>query len=60
VGILNKILQSSTEVGPYPYDLVSGISAGGLNAGIISTYTKLLDAVDELTSIYSSINTASI
>lgn len=57
-GIVNGLLE--TKAIPSRYDIVTGISAGGLNAGFLSYYADLSAGIDELHSILSNLTTASV
>jgi hypothetical protein len=56
------VLDSITENGraPNTYNIITGISAGGLNTGFLSYYTNIRDALPDIQSIYESINTSDI
>ena len=56
IGILSKI----HELDPKNYDLYTGISVGGLNAGFLSHFDDLEKGVYEVKNIYKSIRTKDI
>jgi predicted acylesterase/phospholipase RssA len=58
VGILSGLLESSQI--PAEFDIVTGISAGGLNAGFLSYYETLNSAIPEMAEIYSNVTTPDI
>ncbi len=51
IGILKKI----NEIEHKNYDLITGISAGGLNAGFLSHFTDLDIGIKEVSSIYGNL-----
>lgn len=57
VGILSEIALDK-------YDIITGVSAGGLNAGFLSYYnsdnTKLSDGIDNLSNIYNNLNNSDV
>jgi predicted acylesterase/phospholipase RssA len=58
MGLLDGLLSNSMI--PTSYDIITGISAGGLNAGFLSYYTSVNDALPGIYSIYSNLTTADI
>lgn len=58
MGLLDGLL--SNGVIPATYDIITGISAGGLNAGFLSYYTNMNDALPKIYTIYANLTTASI
>ena len=58
VGILDG-LASSGQI-PNVYDVVTGISAGGLNAGFLSYFDDVPSAIPHLVNIFSNITTQSV
>ena len=55
VGILDSL--TATHTIPNKFDIVTGISAGGLNAGFLSYYDNITSAAPVLRSIYSTLTT---
>jgi predicted acylesterase/phospholipase RssA len=58
VGILSDLASKGTI--PESFDIVTGISAGGLNAGFFSFYEEINTAIPEMMSIYSNITTPDV
>lgn len=58
MGILAELIEQNKV--PTTFDIITGISAGGLNAGFLSYYHNISDAIPEMYSIYSSINNKDI
>lgn len=58
MGILDGLTSAQTI--PDTYDIITGISAGGLNAGFLSYYTNVRDALPPIHSILSNLTTADI
>jgi predicted acylesterase/phospholipase RssA len=58
VGILDDLI-SKNEI-PTTYDTITGISAGGLNAGFLSYYKNITDAIPLLKQMYSQTKTDNI
>ena len=58
MGVLDGLLQDG--IIPDTYDIITGISAGGLNAGFLSYYTHVSDALPKIYSIYSNLTTSDI
>lgn len=56
VGLLKKIHNDY----PINYDLYTGISAGGLNAGFLSYFNNINDGIDELINICSTLKTSDV
>jgi NTE family protein len=56
IGILSKI----HNLEPKKYDLYTGISVGGLNAGFLSHFEYLENGIDEVKNIYKNIRTKDI
>lgn len=55
IGMLDALVSSGAA--PQKFDIVSGISAGGLNAGFLSYYDNISTAIPELKSIYGGLTT---
>lgn len=53
VGILSGMYEKQQI--PYHFDLISGISAGGLNAGFLSYYNNTSEGVNDLYNIYANL-----
>lgn len=51
-GILDDLL--TTKQIPETYDIITGISAGGLNVGYLSYYSNMTDAIPEMFSMYNN------
>jgi predicted acylesterase/phospholipase RssA len=58
MGVLDAI--SSDGRAPRSYDIITGISAGGLNTGFLSYYKDVQTALPEIKNIYSTIRTADV
>jgi predicted acylesterase/phospholipase RssA len=58
MGVLDGLV--SNGVAPAGYDIITGISAGGLNAGFLSYFTRVDDALPSISSIYANLTTADI
>jgi predicted acylesterase/phospholipase RssA len=58
MGVLDGLI--STGNAPKSYDIVTGISAGGLNAGFLSYFTNANDALPGIYSIFSNLTTSNI
>jgi NTE family protein len=58
MGVLDGLVSSG--VVPASYDIITGISAGGLNAGFLSYYTDVEDALPGIYSIFSNLTTSDI
>ena len=58
MGILDG-LTSSGET-PFSYDIITGISAGGLNAGFLSYYNNVSNALPDIYSILSNLQTGDV
>jgi predicted acylesterase/phospholipase RssA len=58
VGILSDL--SSKKQIPDTFDIVTGISAGGLNAGFFSYFEDVRSAIPDMVGIYSNITTSDI
>lgn len=58
MGVLDGLV--SGNMVPVSFDIVTGISAGGLNAGFLSYYTRVDDALPHIYSIYANLTTANI
>lgn len=56
IGILSKI----QELEPKKYDLYTGISVGGLNAGFLSHFESIEKGLYEMKNIYKNIRTKDI
>lgn len=57
-GILDGLLESQAI--PQHYDVITGISAGGLNAAFLSYYADVSAGMTELHSVLSNLTTASV
>lgn len=57
-GIVNGLLETGAI--PSRYDVITGISAGGLNAAFLSYYADVSAGIDELHGILSNLTTASV
>ena len=55
VGILDYLVSSGGA--PNKYDVITGISAGGLNAGFLSYFDDVLSALPEMKGVYANITT---
>jgi NTE family protein len=58
IGILNKLSDSNSIV--QKYDLYTGISAGGLNAGFLSHFTSIKDALPSIKRIMTRLSNRDI
>ena len=58
MGVLDAMVHS--DEAPNTYDIVTGISAGGLNAGFLSYYDHVTDALPNIQQIFSKLTTASV
>jgi hypothetical protein len=58
MGVLDDMVSSGEA--PNKYDIVTGISAGGLNAGFLSYYDHVSDALPDIHQIFSELTTASV
>lgn len=58
MGVLDAMVHSGEA--PNQYDIVTGISAGGLNAGFLSYYDHVTDALPDIQQIFSKLTTASV
>ena len=58
VGIVDALV--STKQIPPLFDVITGISAGGLNAGVFSYYNDIVTALPTLIDMYSTITTPDI
>lgn len=58
LGILDGLVESQQV--PDQFDIVTGISAGGLNAGFLSYYANVSTALPELHTIVSDLSTAKV
>lgn len=58
MGVLDSI--TSDGRAPTTYDIITGISAGGLNTGFLSYYKDVSTALPEIKDIYESISTADV
>ena len=58
MGVLDAMVHSGEA--PNTYDIVTGISAGGLNAGFLSYYDHVTDALPDIQQIFSELTTASV
>lgn len=58
MGVLDGLVENN--IVPSTYDIITGISAGGLNAGFLSYYTRVSDALPQIYSIYSNLTTSDI
>ena len=55
MGMMDGLLETNSI--PNTYDIITGISAGGLNAGFLSYSTSIVDALPEIKSIYANLTT---
>lgn len=53
IGILKKVMEQNAHM---KFDLYTGISAGALNAGILSYYSNIHRGIEKTEQLYSSIN----
>lgn len=58
IGILDDLLEKQKV--PTHYDVLTGISAGGLNAGFLSYYRNIRDGIPEIQSIYKNLKNEDI
>jgi predicted acylesterase/phospholipase RssA len=58
LGILDGLVTNNEA--PTAYDVITGISAGGLNAGFLSYYNNVSTALPELHSIIANLTTADV
>lgn len=58
VGILKDMLEKNIISGEF--DVITGISAGGLNAAFLSYGDNIKDNIDELEKLYKNVNTRNI
>lgn len=58
MGVLDSVVNDGRA--PYSYDIITGISAGGLNTGFLSYYKDVRDGLPEILKIYSTIKTPNI
>lgn len=58
MGVLDGLIHTADA--PTAYDIVTGISAGGLNAGFLSYYSNAADALPQIYSIFANLTTADI
>jgi predicted acylesterase/phospholipase RssA len=58
MGALDNLLTNN--IAPQAFDIITGISAGGLNAGFLSYYTQAADALPRIYSIFANLTTADI
>lgn len=58
MGMLDNLSMSNSI--PSTYDIITGISAGGLNAGFLSYFSNVRDALPGIYSIYSNLTTSRI
>jgi hypothetical protein len=58
MGVLDAITADNRA--PNSYDIITGISAGGLNTGFLSYYSDVRSALPEIQNIYESIGTSDI
>jgi len=58
VGIIDELV--STKQIPPMFDVITGISVGGLNAGIFSYYNDIITALPTLITMYTTIRTPDI
>lgn len=58
VGILDS-LTSSNQI-PNRFDIVTGISAGGLNAGFLSYFDDVSSAIPQMINVFSNLTTESV
>ena len=59
IGILEKVMETNNFI-TLNYDLYTGISAGGLNAGFLSHYDKIFDGIFSIKQIYSHLSNKDI
>jgi predicted patatin/cPLA2 family phospholipase len=58
IGMLEDLLEKN--IVPQSYDIMTGISAGGLNAGFFSYYDNITDAVNDIKPVYFNMKTSDI
>ena len=58
MGVLDSVVKDGRA--PYHYDIITGISAGGLNTGVLSYYKDVRTALPEILNIYSNIKTSNV
>ena len=58
MGVLDSMVHGGEA--PNTYDIVTGISAGGLNAGFLSYYDNVTSALPDIHQIFSELTTASV
>lgn len=58
MGILDSIVSDGRA--PYSYDIITGISAGGLNTGFLSYYDDVRESLPEIENIYSTLTTKDV
>lgn len=58
LGILDGLV--STGQAPVSYDVITGISAGGLNAGLLSYYNNVSEALPDMYNIVSNLTTTAV
>ena len=58
MGVLDTLVSSGKA--PDHYDIITGISAGGLNAGFLSYYDTVTEALPDIQGIFSSLRTPDI
>lgn len=58
MGVLDGLV--SNGLAPSSYDIITGISAGGLNAGFLSYFTRVNDALPGIFAIYTNLTTADV
>lgn len=58
MGILDGLVASGSA--PSSYDILTGISAGGLNAGFLSYYTNVSEALPDIYNILAGLTTADV
>jgi predicted patatin/cPLA2 family phospholipase len=58
MGVLDSL--TATGAAPSQYDVITGISAGGLNTGFLAYYDDVREALPLIHSIYANITTADV
>jgi hypothetical protein len=58
MGVLDDMVHSGEA--PNTFDIITGISAGGLNAGFLSYYDNVTAALPDIHSIFSELTTVSV
>jgi len=58
MGVLDAMVSSGEA--PNKYDIITGISAGGLNAGFLSYYDTVTTALPDIHQIFAELTTASV